>query len=796
LKTEKDVDALSHQIWDMKYRLKAVDGTPIDRTVEESWTRVAHAAAEAEAPEKRQEWAAAFAASLAGHHFLPAGRILAGAGTGRAVTLFNCFVMGRVPDDLSGIFAHLREAALTMQQGGGIGYDFSTLRPKGAPVKGVGADASGPVSFMDVWDSMCRTIMSAGARRGAMMGTLLCSHPDIEDFILAKRSGDRLRNFNLSVLVTDAFMNAVEKDESWDLAFEGAVYRTVSARALWDKIMVSTYEAAEPGVIFIDRVNALNNLSYCETIYATNPCGEQPLPPYGACLLGSINLAKLVDHPFTEEARLDEIRLAELVRVAVRFLDNIIEISRFPLPAQEDEAKRKRRIGLGVTGLADALIFVRARYGSARSLGLIEHWLRIVRDEAYTASAALAAEKGPFALFDRDAYLARPNIADLPEAVRAAIGGHGIRNGLLTSIAPTGTISLFADNISSGIEPVFAHTYTRNVLMPDGTRREEKVSDYAYRRFRAVFGEDTQLPEYFISAQELSPSEHVAVQAAAQKYIDSSISKTINCPPQISFAGFKEVYRAAYQEGCKGCTTYRPNPVTGAVLEADRVEAQEISAAASANVPLAAHTPSAVAAGGVRTSPATAPAYRSLERAEPADVVYMTRPLDRPGDLPGHTYKVRWPDLDHAFYITINDIEESGRKRPFEIFINSKNMEHYAWTVALTRMISAVFRRGGDVSFVVEELKSVFDPRGGQWMGGRYIPSLLAAIGEVIERHLIAIGFMTRLGPGESDAQRAAAAIAEAEGAAVRTCPRCSAAGFVKLEGCDTCVSCGYSKCA
>jgi len=794
------MNTISHQIWDMKYRLKATDGTPLDRTVEESWARVALAAAEGEAPEQRRSSALDFAEALAGHRFLPAGRILAGAGTGRAVTLFNCFVMGRIPDDLSGIFEHLREAALTMQQGGGIGYDFSTLRPMGAPVKGVGADASGPLSFMDVWDAMCRTIMSAGARRGAMMGTLSCSHPDIEAFIEAKRAGNRLRNFNLSVLVTDEFMAAVEKDRSWDLAFDGVVYRTVSARSLWDRIMVATYESAEPGVIFIDRINALNNLSYCETIYATNPCGEQPLPSYGACLLGSINLAKLVDRPFTEEARLDEAQLAKLARVAVRFLDDVIDISRFPLAAQEHEAKQKRRIGLGVTGLADALIFCRTRYGSSRSLALIERWLRIVRDSAYAASAELAAEKGPFPLFDREAYLARPNIQALPEPIRDAIAKHGIRNGLLTSIAPTGTISLFADNISSGIEPVFAQSYTRNVTMPDGTRREEKVSDYAYRRFRAMFGEETELPDYFVTAQSLPPADHLAVQAAAQKYIDSSISKTINCPPGISFADFKEVYRTAYEEGCKGCTTYRPNAVTGAVLE---VEATPARSAA----PLPAATPLRIveslrpfaAAQAPAASPAAAAvalAPRLIERAEAADVVYMTQPLDRPGDLLGHTYKVRWPDLDHAFYITINDIEQDGRKRPFEIFINSKNMEHYAWTVALTRMISAVFRRGGDVSFVVEELKAVFDPRGGQWMGGRYIPSLLAAIGEVIERHLILTGFMAKPEPDETDAQRAAAAEASAEGAAVRTCPRCSAAGFVKLEGCDTCMSCGYSKCA
>jgi len=803
------MEPLAHQIWDMKYRFKAADGTPLDRTVEETWARVTLAAAGAEAPEKRRAAALSFAEALAGHRFLPAGRILAGAGTGRSVTLFNCFVMGRVPDTLSGIFAHLREAAVTMQQGGGIGYDFSTLRPKGAAVKGVGADASGPLSFMDVWDSMCRTIMSAGARRGAMMGTLACDHPDIEDFIEAKRAGGRLSNFNLSVLVTDAFMAAVEKDRAWDLVFDGVVYRTVSARSLWDRIMTATYEAAEPGVIFIDRVNALNNLSYCETIYATNPCGEQPLPPYGACLLGSINLAKLVDHPFTEEARLDEAELAKLTRVAVRFLDNVIDISRFPLPEQEAEAKAKRRIGLGVTGLADALIFCRMRYGTPRSIALIERWLRILRDNAYAASAELAAEKGAFPLFDRDPYLARPNIAALPEPVREAIAQNGIRNGLLTSIAPTGTISLFAGNVSSGIEPVFAHTFTRNVLMPDGSRREEKVSDYAFRRFRATFGEDSQLPDYFVTAQQLAPADHLAVQAAAQKYIDSSISKTINCPPQISFADFKEVYRTAYQEGCKGCTTYRPNPVTGAVLatedapqahtgEPDQVLSIPQTVPAPELTPMPTPQPAQPmpASLPLPVAASAALALRPVERTESGGIVYMTKPLDRPGDLLGHTYKVRWPDLDHAFYITINDIEQDGRRRPFEIFINSKNMEHYAWTVALTRMISAVFRRGGDVSFVVEELKAVFDPRGGQWMGGRYVPSLLAAIGEVIERHLISTGFMTNAPWAQTDAQRAAAAVAGAEGAAVRRCPRCSQPGLIKLEGCDTCLSCGYSKCA
>jgi len=762
---------ISRQIWDMKYRLKQPDGTPVDGDIASTWARVALAAAKAEAPEKQRESALQFAGALAGHKFLPAGRILAGAGADRSVTLFNCFVMGRIPDSMDGIFSGLREAALTLQQGGGIGYDFSTLRPKGALVKGVGADASGPVSFMEVWDAMCRTIMSAGSRRGAMMATLVCDHPDIEDFIDAKRESGRLTMFNLSVLVTDAFMDAVKADADWDLKFGGKIYRTVKARDLWDRITRATYEYAEPGVIFIDRINAQNNLAYCETIHATNPCGEQPLPPYGACLLGSINLAQLVKDPFGADAALDEDELARLTRTAIRFLDDIIDVSRFPLAEQQAEAKAKRRIGLGVTGLADALIFCRTRYGSAESLLLIERWLKVLSHAAYRASAELAREKGAFPLFDAHEFLKRPHIMALPEDIRVQIAAHGIRNGLLTSIAPTGTISLFAGNVSSGVEPVFAYTYTRKILRADGSRIEEEVSDYAYRKFRAMFGKDTALPDYFVNAQELSPGEHLAVQAAAQKYVDSSISKTINVPVDISFDAFKDVYRHAYDMGCKGCTTYRPSEARGSVLE---LAPQRSSVAPE---PVAEVLP-----------PIVAPRLR-----EEGGVVYMTQPLDRPEVLIGQTYKIKWADLDHAFYITINDIEKDGRRRPFEIFINSKNMEHYAWTVALTRMISAVFRRGGDVSFVVDELKAVFDPRGGQWMNQHYVPSILAAIGEVIERHLVDTGFMAPREPVETDDVQAVAV--HAEGAPARYCPRCGQPGLVKMEGCDTCVSCGYSRC-
>jgi ribonucleoside-diphosphate reductase alpha chain len=1155
-----EVAGISQQIWDMKYRLKAPDGSPVDRTIEDTWRRVARSLASVEKDPSR--WEDEFYGALADFRFLPAGRIVAGAGTKRHVTLFNCFVMGAIPDDMSGIFEHLKEAALTMQQGGGIGYDFSTLRPRGAPVRGVGADASGPLSFMDVWDAMCRTIMSAGFRRGAMMATLRCDHPDIEAFIDAKREPGRLRMFNLSVLVTDAFMEAIKEGRPWQLKFDGTVYKTVAARDLWDRIMRATYTFAEPGVIFIDRINNRNPLYYCEKIQATNPCvtantwvmtdqgprqvhelvgtpftaridgqafasapagffptarkpvlrlataegysvdltadhpvrrvtratrwriehewcaagalrpgdmivlndhraapdwpgplgahegyllgllvgdgtlkadkavlcawpgrrvvnggeerpgvrgvmahalvcaealphradfagwmavpgrgeyrlalgavhdlalrlgmkpgrkaitpsmercssafargflrglfdadgtvigtqekgvsvrlsqsdlerlavvqrmllrlgipsviycnrrlpgrsmlpdgrggrrgyataaqhelvvaganlslfaerigfadsakaarlalslgnyrralnrerflarvealepageqdvfdvaipgvnafdanglvvhncGEQPLPPYGACLLGSINLAKLVKNAFEENAELDLGELERIARIAVRMMDNVTDLSKFPLQAQLQEAQQKRRIGLGVTGLADALIMCRERYGSARSLRLAEGWMKAVQRAAYLASADLAAEKGSFPLFDHEKYLAGEAARELEEFIKSAIGAHGLRNALLTSIAPTGTISIFADNVSSGIEPVFAFTHQRSVLMPDGTRREEEVADYAYRLFKRLRGEQAPLPDYFVDAQQLSPKDHVAMQAAVQKYVDSSISKTINCPEDLSFAAFKDVYLLAYDLGCKGCTTYRPNPVTGAVLSI-RKEQEETRDQPELPLP-------------------------RVEAAKPRDpfeaggVVYMTRPLDRPEALPGRTYKIRWPESDHAIYITLNDIIQDGRRRPFEVFINSKNMEHYAWTVGLTRMISAVFRRGGDVSFVVEELKAVFDPRGGQWMDRKYVPSLLAAIGDVIERHMIDIGFIPN--PKEArEGQRELKVVGGSDvepgrdggfhdgaRAMMRGCPKCGQRALIRQENCDVCTNCDYNKC-
>ena len=787
------ISAISQRIWDAKYRFKTEAGDPVDKTIEDSWRRVAEALAK---PEKdRKSWSRRFAEALADFRFIPAGRILAGAGTDRRVTLFNCFVMGTIPDDMTGIFENLKEAALTLQQGGGIGYDFSTLRPKGALVHGVGADASGPLSFMHVWDAMCRTIMSAGSRRGAMMGTLRCDHPDIEEFIAAKQDPERLRMFNLSVLVTDAFLQAVKEDAPWELSFGGATFRVVPARELFDRIMRATYAYAEPGVIFIDRINARNNLHYCEEIHATNPCGEQPLPPYGACLLGSINLAKLVERPFEADARLDTGALEAVTPVAVRMLDNAIDISRFPLPAQKHEAMAKRRIGLGITGLADALIMCGARYGSADAVDLTETWMHALQHAAYRASVDLAREKGAFPLFDRDPYLDGETIRGLDGDLRDAIAEHGIRNALVTSVAPTGTISLFADNVSSGLEPVFAFSAQRAILRPDGSRDLEEVSDYAYRLFRRLKGEAAELTPAFVDTQTLEPSAHVVMQAAVQKFVDSSVSKTINLPEDISFEAFRDVYLQAYELGCKGCTTFRPNPVTGAVLEARGEGPEKAPQLQEATVTPAA-PPAEEAVAEAPPPPLRSDAEASVEHD---GIVYMTQPLARPEALPGRTYKLRWPESDHAIYITLNDVVQDGRRRPFEIFINSKNMEHYAWTLALTRMISAVFRRGGDVSFVVEELKAVFDPRGGAWLGGRYVPSLLAAIGDVIERHMIDIGFL----PSDEDREQAERRRAVAgepmllqTHRAVRQCPKCGGASLIHQEGCDLCLACGYSRCA
>ncbi len=560
----RPANALAHAIWAQRYRFAPASG-PAEASVDATLDRVARALAAAE-PRDREAWARRFRDALDGFGFLPGGRIIAGAGTARRVTLFNCFVMGTVEDSLDGIFAALRESALTMQQGGGIGVDFSTLRPRASPADATGGVASGPVSFMDLWNQMSDTVTGVGPRRGAMMGTLSCEHPDIADFVEAKRRPGRLTHFNLSVLVTDAFMRAVEQDADWTLAFPRAgVERRVAARALWESVVDNAYESAEPGVLFIDRIRAEDNLAYAETISATNPCGEIPLPPYGACDLGSINLPRFVRAPFTPGATLDHDAIARTAAVATRMLDDVYEVSRFPLPQQEAAARASRRLGLGITGLADALAMLGLHYASAQARAAAAAAMRTICEAAYAASIELARERGSFARYDRERHLAAPFVARLPDHIREAIARHGIRNSHLTAIAPAGTISLLAGNVSSGLEPMFAFEYARDVRQPDGGSARVAVEAHAVARYRALHP-GAPLPEAFVAARDVAADDQLAMQAALQPHVDNAISKTINVPADVARDTFGRIYRRAFEMGLKGCTVFRPNAVTGAVL--------------------------------------------------------------------------------------------------------------------------------------------------------------------------------------------------------------------------------------
>ncbi|MBZ0105110.1 MAG: adenosylcobalamin-dependent ribonucleoside-diphosphate reductase [Sulfuricella denitrificans] len=589
--TDNVSESISRQIWEEKYRYLE-QGEIRDATIEDTWRRVALALAAVEKPEHVAAWTTRFYDLLRDFKFLPGGRILAGAGTRHRVTLFNCFVMGRIDDSMTGIFDALKESALTMQQGGGIGLDFSTLRPRGMVAQQVGAVASGPLSFMRIWDSMCSTILSTGARRGAMMATLSCDHPDIEAFIDAKRDPRSLRHFNLSVLVSDAFMAAVQGDGDWPLLFPLApdeeasgeiverlwpgsdapqacrVFGRVRARALWEKLMHAAYDCAEPGVIFIDRANRQNNLWYCEHISATNPCGEIPLPAYGACNLGSINLTRFIRQPFRPEASLDMDAISEAAALATRMLDNVYEVSLFPLPQQGEAARATRRLGLGITGLADALIMLGLHYGSPESLRTADEIMARICHAAYRTSARLAQKKGAFPKLELERYLHGAFAGKLPADIQSDIRKYGIRNSHLTAIAPAGTISLLAGNVSSGLEPVYDWQCQRTVRAVDGSLVVHETQDYAYRLFRSLHGDGASLPPAFVNASGLLPADHLAMQAVLQKHVDSAISKTINVPREIGFPAFSELYLHAYRLGLKGCTAFRPNPVTGQVLAA------------------------------------------------------------------------------------------------------------------------------------------------------------------------------------------------------------------------------------
>ena len=555
---------ISEQIWRSKYQY-VTGGRARDLSVNDTWMRVANGLAQAESPNDRQNVTMAFYQAMEGFKLLPAGRILAGSGTHRNVTLANTFVMQTIPDSVEGIMDTVKQAALTMQMGGGIGFDFSTLRPKGTIVRGLDCPAAGPLAAMDICNTVCGMLVT-GMGRGAMMATIRVDHPDIEAFIDAKANPLRLRNFNTSVMISDSFMEAVEANADWNLVWNEEVIRTVKARDIWEKIMWRTYSAAEPGVLFIDRINEANPLGYMEDLAATNSCAEQPLPPNGTCPLASINLARLVKDPFSKAAALDLAEMRRLVVTAVRMLDNVIDVSRYAVDAQQQEARNKRRIGVGVTGVADALIMLGVRYGTPTAVRVVGSWLQIIQNTAYLASAELAATRGAFPLYDPEQHQQRAGIQALDPDVRSAIARHGLRNGVLTTIAPTGTTSMFGGNVSSGIEPVFATSYTRKITRPDGTKSEDLVQDYAVWLYYQMFGEDTPLTDAFVTAQDLRPADHVRMQAVAQRWIDSGISKTVNCPEDIPFAVFEDVYRQAFESGCKGCTTYRPNPVTGSVL--------------------------------------------------------------------------------------------------------------------------------------------------------------------------------------------------------------------------------------
>ena len=793
LELNPQASLLCKDVWEAKYRYS-------QETYEEMCLRVANAIA---SPEKRPElqryWSRIFKDAMLKGLWMPAGRILAGAGTPKRVTLLNCFVNSVLEDDMESITHGLSNIMLTMQQGGGIGTDFSPLRPPGALLRRTGSTASGPGPFIDTWDSACTTIRSSGDRRGAMMGTLHCSHPYLPEFIKVKHEKGKWTNFNVSVLVSDAFMACVEDNEDWYLhhpcppGFERPpelealdfeddegemqfVYSVHKARDLWDQIIRSTYDYAEPGVIFIDRVNSLNPLSYIETISCTNPCGEQPLPPHGCCDLGAVVVSRCIKDPFSPNAKMDWDLFDCVVELGVRFLDNVIEVTNYPLPQQKDEEFKKRRIGIGISGLADAMHMLGLRYGSPASCMFTEQVMQRLANQAYKTSALLAREKGKFPLYIEWEHKTGDFVKKLDPNVRELISAYGLRNGVLLTIAPTGTTSLAYGNISSGLEPVFAHSMFRKVKQADGSFKEYEEIAYGAKLAMHKLGLSSlaELPKYMNVCADVRIHEHVRIQEVCQRWVDASISKTINVPEDITYEDFRDVYRLAYDSGLKGCTTYRPSEVRGSILSTK--------------------------------SDTAVTDTESKDTLDTGIPTFAVARIERPELIPAATCKISWPGLSSSLYLTIGYTDG----KPYEVFLNSKDQKALEWTMALTILMSLSLRMGVPLDTLSEEFQQVHALEGGWADAGdasgkqKYWPSLIAYLGHKMRQMtqpFFGPASLLQVPSDESGQPQGHQTYPAGLGHTdfpkhLEQCSKCHQYAVTKIAGCMTCTNCGDSKCS
>ena len=777
-----------------------------ESTVDVIFNRVAKGLASVESAELKSSMELIFLDNLKSGA-IGAGRIMSSAGTDIKATLINCFVQpvgdciqGLDSDGYPGIYEALKQAAETMRRGGGVGYDFSRIRPKGAEVKGTASIASGPCSYINVFDQSCSTVESAGARRGAQMGVLRIDHPDIFDFISAKRTPGRWNNFNVSVGVSNNFMRALESDDSWELVHKakpgqdmmdlGAyqrddglwVYKVVASREIWNSIMTSAYDFAEPGILFLDNINQDNNLSYCEKIEATNPCGEQPLPSYGCCDLGPIILTKFVNNPFgfDGEPVFDFDKFIAVVKNQVRFLDNVLDLTYWPLPEQKIEANQKRRIGVGFTGLGDALIMLRLAYNEHAARLMAQEIARCMRDAAYEASIELAKTKGKFPLFDAQKYLSAPGFASrLPERIKSDIRIHGIRNGHLLSVAPTGTVSLaFADNASNGIEPPFSWFYKRKKREKDGSTKEYMVEDHAWRLYKEMGGDVEHLPSYFITALEMTAEDHLAMMKTVQPFIDTAISKTVNVPADYPYDSFKDLYFQAWKSNLKGLATYRPNNILGAVLEVVKPESDN--------------------SGEIHEA-------HKDEQLPISRKVIEKRPN---GELPAVAEKITYwtQDGKKTLYLIISFMAVEGvvngqkclEERAIEFFMPvGQSGESQQWITSSMRLLSLA-ARGGFLSRALSDMRKVVWDRGPVRLGtkhkldGAEVPmwhdSEVAAIAYAIEKILQ----RRKISEFQNDLNSELLEVSSSSVISGKKCPDCGAHAVIKKDGCDYCTSCGF----